>query len=392
LRAVECEPSAALMGFFKNKAFNLMYWHAALQAIAAYGGESFVFVYLLKAGIPAYQVLLCIGLLFGSRVFLRKAVLPTVKAFGLQRTLVFGIVLEGLTYPLLSQATSMGPLLWSYLGLLAISSSFYWTTYHAYVALLGDNENRGAQVSAMEFIATFIGIVAPVMSGVLLTYFNPLVAFSVVGLAMACSAIPILLMPHLDIADEVEMPVHARRQAFWLMFTDGLRSGSFHFTWLIAMFITLGGSFVAYGGAMSFAGIVGAIAGLFLGKSIDLGKGKRAAQVGFSVLAAAITARMLGSSMVWSAIVANAVASVAWPIYITSFNSRVYQLARQSNCPLRYHVTAEGGWDTGLLVSCSVASALVYLGFSFFWPLSIALIGCGLGYILLAKTFDEVAD
>jgi hypothetical protein len=53
------------MGFFKNKTFNLIYVHGAFQAFAAYGGESFAFVYMLKAGIPVPIVLCAIGLLFG---------------------------------------------------------------------------------------------------------------------------------------------------------------------------------------------------------------------------------------------------------------------------------------------------------------------------------------
>ena len=49
------------MGFFKNRDFNLIYVHGALQAIVLYGGEAFEFVYLLKAGIAPSIVLLVIG-------------------------------------------------------------------------------------------------------------------------------------------------------------------------------------------------------------------------------------------------------------------------------------------------------------------------------------------
>ncbi len=377
------------MVYFVNRRFNLIYVHAALQAFTAHGGEAFAFVYLLKAGISVPVVLLSIGALFGSRLLFRKAVLPLAKRFGLRNALVLGIVLEGLTYPMLSQITGTGTLLVAYLAIWAVSSSIYWTTYHAYVVLIGDGQHRGAQVSAMEFIGTFIGIVAPVTTGLLLTLFAPVVAFGVVGVAMICSAIPLLFLPNLKIADHAAMPQQTRRTARLVMFTDGLRSGAFHFTWLIAMFITLGANFAAYGGALSLAGLAGAVMGLFIGKSIDLGKGRRAAQIGFAVLAVAVIARAVGYPYVWSAVAANAAAAIAWPIYATAFNSRVYALAQQSPCPLRFHIVAEGGWDLGTATACFASAGLIYLGFGFFWPLLLALAACALGYFVVTRTFDR---
>jgi MFS transporter, DHA1 family, inner membrane transport protein len=380
------------MGIFVNRRFNLIYVHAALQAFTSYGGEAFAFVYLLKAGIAVPIVLLSIGSLFASRLLFRMAVLPLTKRMGLRNALVIGIVMEGCTYPILSQITGTGSLLVAYLAIWAVSSSIYWTTYHAYVVLIGDGEHRGAQVSAMEFIGTFIGIIAPITTGLLLTWFAPIVAFSVVGLAMAASAVPLLFLPNLKIAPDAIMPRQTLRLARLVMFTDGLRSGAFHFTWLIAMFITLGASFAAYGGALSLAGFAGAVMGLYVGKSIDLGKGRRAAQIGFAVLAVAVLARAVGYPYVWSAVLANALAAVAWPIYATAFNSRVYALAQHSPCPLRFHIVAEGGWDLGTATACFTAAGLIYLGFSFFWPLMLALAACGLGYWVVTESFDREAQ
>lgn len=375
------------MGFFVNRAFNLVYVHAALRAVAAYGGEMFVFVYMLKAGIPAPVVLTAIGLMFASRLGFRRLVLPLVRLAGLKRALVLSILAEGATYPILSQVTEVGPVFYAYLALGAMSSSLYWTTYHGYVALLGDNVHRGKQVGALEFIGVFVGIVAPGLTALMLTLFSPLLAFSAVGLALAASATPLVFAPDLQVADRVVVPRETLRLARLLMFTDGLRSGWFHFTWMLALFLTLGSSFAAFGGAMSLAGLVGAVAGLFIGRSVDLGNGLRAVQVGFLVLAAAAAARAVGYPVPALAVAANALAVVAWPIYATAFNARVYILARQSPCPLRFHVVAEGGWDMGTCVACLVAAALIQLGFSYHLPLALSLIACAFGYRVLAGTF-----
>jgi hypothetical protein len=171
-----------------------------------------------------------------------------------------------------------------------------------------------------------------------------------------------------------------------MLYADGLRSGSYHFTWLVALFITLGSSFSAFGWAMAFAGLAGAVAGLLVGRAIDIGKGLHAARIGFGVLTIAVLGRAFGFSLPWSAIAANAMAAAAWPIYNTVFMSRVYRLSKQSACPLRFTVVAEGGWDLGTATGCFFSAALAYLGFSFFWPLLLALCGCALGYVLVSRS------
>lgn len=376
------------MGYFANRAFNRVYLHVALQAFAMTGGEAFAFIYLLKAGIPAPVVLLSIGAMFGSRIFFRQLVLPLVRRFGLRKALVLAILVEASTYPVLSQVTGTGPLMISYLALWAFSSSLYWTTYHSYIALLGDNHARGAQTSAVEMIFMVMGIVAPATTGLLLTMFDPLVAFGVVGLSMALSALPVLAGDDPNASIEADFPKPAQREARAIFFADGLRSGAFHYAWQIALFLTLGSSFVAFGGAMALTGLAGALAALFLGRAIDLGKGLGAVRIGFAMLTVAAIARVAGYPLPVSAVAANVAAALAWPLYATAFNARIYNLSRQSASPLRFHVVAEGGWDIGTCLSCLAGAALLQMGSSYHLPLAIGVLGCVLGYLTVARTFQ----
>ena len=201
--------------------------------------------------------------------------------------------------------------------------------------------------------------------------------------------IPLLFLPNLRIEPVAAMPRKTRRLARLVMFGDGLRAGAFHFTWAIAPVHHAGLKLCRLwrrtlaGGNCWRCG-----RGLFVGRSIDLGNGRRAAQIGFAVLALeAVLARAFGYPYPWSAVVANAMAAVAMPIYSTAFDARVYTLAQQSPCPLRFHIVAEGGWDLGTATACFTSAGLIYLGFSFFWPLMLALVACGLGYFVLTRTF-----
>jgi hypothetical protein len=56
------------------------------------------------------------------------------------------------------------------------------------------------------------------------------------------------------------------------------------FYWSIALFLSLGESFVAYGGALALAALVGAVAGLVLGRHVDAGHGRSAVSYAIGVL------------------------------------------------------------------------------------------------------------
>jgi MFS transporter, DHA1 family, inner membrane transport protein len=377
------------MATFKNKSFNLIYVHAALQAFVMNAGEGFAFVYLLKAGITTSVVLLCIALMFASRLFFRMAVVPCALRFGLRNTLIVSVVVEGVSYLLLPAINSVGALLYLYLALWAASSSFYWTTYHAYVAQIGNNENRGAQVSAMEFFGMISGIAAPLIMGFMLTWFNPWIGFGLVAFAMVLAAVPFLFGPHIEISKNASVPIQSGNTARLLMLTDGIRSASTHFVWLIALFLTLGSSYVAFGGALALAGLTGAFMGLFVGKWIDVGKGLHATRIGYSTMTLSAIAKTLGFYIPWAAVSANALYSAAWPSYATALNSQVYNLARLSPCALRFHVIAEGGWDLGMAFGCGLAAVMIYFGYGFFWPLAIGIAGCALGYLVLVRVMEK---
>jgi hypothetical protein len=262
---------------------------------------------------------------------------------------------------------------------------------HAFIASTGDQEHRGKQVSTMEFINSVLGIITPAFSGLLLSLFPPIVAFSVVSAAMLASGIPFLFVPNTAIPENAILPPAKSRQARIIMFTDGLRAAFFHFTWLLVLFETLGENFASFGGALAFSGLIGGAFGLIAGKSIDLGHGQRARQFAYGAMALAGIARAFGYPLPWPAILANAVAAIAWPMYGTVLNGRLYDLAKQSPCTLRYHVVAEGGWDMGTAIGCFAAAAMIALGLSYFWPLILSLAASAIGYWVLSRSFGVAA-
>ncbi len=377
------------MPFFDNSSINRLYIHAALQTFAENVGGVFVFVYLIKAGISAPLVFAALAALFLLRIALRQIVLPVVKRIGLRNGLVLGTLMVSLSYLLLIAVDGIGPMLFVFIVFDALSTAFYWTCHHAYVAQLGDEKNRGAQVSAREAINALMGIIAPLVGSFLLVYAGHFYAFAAAAAIEAMAVLPLMSAPNSRVLDRAVLEPKTRRFASLLFFTDGLIISSFFFTWVIALFQTLGENFGAYGGTLAFAGLIGAVMSLGVGRMIDLGHHKRSVQIAYGAMALAIILKAISFASPWNAIAASAFGAIAFPLYMPVLMSRIYNMAKASTCPLRFKVATEGAWDLGTGLGCLIVALLTAAGFSYFWPLLLALVGCAAGYGLMQnKTYQ----
>ena len=59
---------------------------------------------------------------------------------------------------------------------------------------------------------------------------------------------------------------------------------------------------------------------------------------------------------------ANALGALLLPLLIPALGTAVYNLAKASPCPFRFHMATEGGWDVGCFAACLLAAALLAAG------------------------------
>jgi MFS transporter, DHA1 family, inner membrane transport protein len=371
------------MKFFANSDINRIYMHSALQCFATNAGATFIYVYLLKAGIPLPIVFLIIALVVLSRPLLRLAVLPIVLRFGLRKVLLFGTILDASSYLILGHVHGLDYWLIFYITASALGTTFYWTCYHSMVARLGDEEHRGAQVSAREAIYALTGIIGPLFGGLMLTFVGPNAAFMSAGLIYALAALPVLTGHELPVERDLQITRAHRLFAFGFAFSDGLVAASVNFMWRIVLFKSLGESFQAFGGALALAGVAGALMGLVVGRMIDLGHHKRSYQLGLTAMVAVILVEANGFVTPWGALLATMLSAIAGPLYMSSIMVPFYNVGKASGCTLRFNISGENGFDSGAGLGCLIAALLTWFNFSFFWPLLIGLFGCVTLYQLL---------
>lgn len=377
------------MAFFRNDTVNLLNVHYGIHALAMSGGGAFFLAYLLRAGVPAPVVLAALALILAGRFVVRPFVLAPARRWGLKPLVIAGTVMTGLQYPLLPEVHGVG---WQLLALCAVSSvgdTVYWTSYHAYFASLGDADHRGHQIGAREAIAAVMGIVAPLATGWALTSLGPRAAFDATAIVLLLAALPILGTRNVMIADTAPGAFRAAIPGILMFAADGWMAAGFYFVWQMALFLVLGESYAAYGGAMALTAVVGAVIGLALGRFIDAGHGGRAVWLAAGSLAVVITVRAMCSGNPVLAVVANAGGALVPALYIPTLMTAVYNQAKRSPCALRFHIAAEAGWDAGAASGCLVAAILLWAGAPLSLGILISLVGTAAIFVLLRRHYGK---
>jgi MFS transporter, DHA1 family, inner membrane transport protein len=370
------------MSVFGNSNFNKLLMHSALHFVAETAAGAFVFAYLLKTGLPMHAVFLSMSAITLLRFLLRQLVLSSVLKFGLLTTLIIGQVANAANYVMLPQVAGVDGWLLSWIFFNAFGSSFYWTCYHAYVALLGDSEKRGAQMSMKEAINTIAGIIGPAMAAGLLTYTTPTIAFTFFAGILALSLLPLYRAQDITVQRDIVLDPHKASVGRDFFFTDGMIASTYMMT-LSGVFITFGSSYLYFGGALTLAGLAGAAASIFIGRMMDNRFAKPTLLWVYVATGLFLAFNSLAYAQVSTAIIASVIGAILGPIWYPVMMTPLYNLSKSSECPLRFHIKSEGGWDIGCGTGCAIAAAAVYAGLSLTWPMLIGVAACAMGYRIL---------
>jgi hypothetical protein len=380
------------MAYLRNSTINLLNLHYGIHALALNAGGVFFVVFLLKAGVSTPAVLGAIGAILAGRFLVRPLVLVFATRWGLRPLVAVGTLVSAVQFPLLAEVHGVDLALAAACLIASVGETFYWTTYHAYFASLGDAEHRGHQISAREAIASLAAIAGPLVGGWALATLGPRVAFSVVSVVQMLSAIPFLGTPNIAVAKSMPGAYRAAWRGVALFAADGWIGTGHVFVWPIALFISLGESFTAFGGALALAALVGAAAGLLLGRHIDAGHGVRAARLACGTYAVLTLFRALSTDNAALGVAANASGAIVACLYIPTLMTVVYNQAKHAPCTLRFHIATEGGWDAGGAAGCLVAAMLAATGLPLAIIILLSLGGIAASFVLLRGYYELAAS
>ncbi|MDP2012298.1 MAG: hypothetical protein Q8K11_19185 [Phenylobacterium sp.] len=380
------------MAFLRNDAINRVNLHSGVQALAQGAGSIFFFVLLLKAGVSVPHALLAQAAIVTARFVLRPLVLPLAIRFGLKPLLIAGTLMLALRFPLLAEVGGIDLALIALLAVTAVAELTYWLAYNTYFAMLGDDEHRGHQVAAREAFIAVLSIASPLLGTWALLTLGPRWAFAGIAVVQALAALPLLGLPNMSVVAQAPGALRAAKLAFALLVIDGWFDACYFFVWEIGLFLSLGESIAAYGGAMALAGLVGASFGLWVGRHVDGGGGRRTVLIAYSVAVAIVILRAGALPTPWLAVIAHALGAVLMPLLLPPLGAAAYTLAKASPCPFRFHMVTEGGWDIGCAGACVTAAGLISLGTPLSVPILLALPAVAAGFMLLWRYFGSLSS
>jgi hypothetical protein len=375
------------MSFFRNDAINRVNLQVAVQSLAQNAGGLFVLVFLLRAGVSVPHAFLAQAGIVAGRFVLRPALLPLARRVGLKPLLVAGAVAMAVQYPILAQVRGLGPAFLAFCAASALGEVFYYVSYNAYFAALGDVEHRGRQVAVGQAFSALAGVVAPVLGGWALVAAGPQWTFAGVALVQVASVIPLLGLPNVPVKASAPGAWRAARPAALLIAVDGWFDAAFLFVWQIALFRTLSESYTAYGGAMALAGLAGALAGLLIGHHTDLGHGRRSVSLAYAAAAAVVLFRAASLGSPALAAAANAAGGLIMPLLVPPLAAAAQNLAKAAPCTLRVMMATEGGWDIGCFAACLLAAALAAAHAPLWAGVLLALPAIATGWPLLLRLY-----
>ncbi len=350
---------------FANRDLSLLAAHSALQQLAWGIFTAFSAVFLFQRGLSAADIFLCFGAIIVLRFAIRPIVLLSARSIGLRATLILGTFFYGLQSPLLAPVHGLDFALLIYCVAAALAQAFYWTTYHAMFAAIGDAANRGSQVGWRQLLIAIAGTIGPAIGGSLLTIAGPWWSFGVAAVIEFVAIVPLLNVVEPQIAlSAPDQGFALYKRGVALFVSDGWIFNSAAWAWNLIMFQTLNGRYDAFGGTLALLALVGALSGLLLGRFIDLGHARSAALINCAALGGTLLAKALcGTNTV--AVLAVAFGTTALGgLYIPSLMTAIYNEAKASPCPFRFHFVCEMGWDIGGALACLVAATICAYQFS----------------------------
>ncbi|MBO6634402.1 MAG: MFS transporter, partial [Parvibaculum sp.] len=227
------------MAYFRNRTVNLLNLHYWIHAVAVTGGSAFFVTYLLKAGVPAPTALSSFALILLGRFLIRPLIVPLTVRWGMRTMVIVGTLLTAFQFPLLAEVDGVGTMLALLIVVASVGDTVYWSTYHAYFATLGDDEHRGHQIGVREAVTALVGVVSPLMTGLLLVTYGPRAAFSLATIFCIASALPLLRTPEVRVARTVSGAFRASIPGMLLFIADGWIMAGYVFVWQIALFTSL---------------------------------------------------------------------------------------------------------------------------------------------------------
>ncbi len=239
-----------------------------------YGNINFVILYFIATSLGYF-----IAISFGARL---------MNIIGLKNSIFISIILRVFYFWVFFNFLK-DPLLYSMLAVISVIliRSLFWLPFHTEAAELSEKKNRGKQFGIILSIASFLGIIAPMIGGLVMENYS-FAVLAVIGLLFSfLSLIPFFFLPTLK--EEYTWTFKETLQYFFHPFnrnmvtaymSDGLANIVQLVFWPLFIFMLLDEKYQSVGYITAAIVLFGVILRLFIGQLLDKFKKTKLVKVG----------------------------------------------------------------------------------------------------------------
>jgi MFS family permease len=355
--------------------------HSALFGLACAMAHGFVGAYLLKQGFGLPVALATYAAILVARFGLRFVALAAVRRVGMAGGMRLGAALSALSFlPLLGAENPAWLILW--VACVSMAESLYWPVYHASTASVAcGSSGFGRQVAERTMVGAIVSVIGPLAGGFLLASFGEGTGFGIAAAVCLLSTLPLGRMAPIDAGPIpcFRTSLQGDRRTMATFAADGWMASGLGYAWPMILFVSMGGSYEAFGLANAGAGLVGAVASIVCGRAVDRGQRDRYLVIVCAALALAFVLRAASAWSPLAALLANVSGAAIAGFYGPVVMSAVYERSKRSGAAYRAHIAAEAGWDVGAVSGLLAAAAVAALA-----PVaSFAVLPASLGIVAL---------
>jgi uncharacterized protein (DUF697 family) len=350
--------------------FRLLTFHSALFGLSTTMAGGFIGAFLLKLGLGLPVALASYAALLLMRFAMRFMAIAVVRRVGMRGGLRIGAVAAACAFLPLMLAEERAWLV-AWVLLMSAAEALYWPVYHASTAASVQGSGAfGRQVAERTTVGALVSVIGPLTGGLIFSTWGEATGFALAALVCVLSTLPVGAMAPIDAGPvpRVADSLQGDSTSMATFAADGWIASGLGYAWPMVLYVSMGGSWEAFGATNALAGLVGAGASLVCGRAVDRGQRDRYLAV---VCIALLAAFVLRAASAWSplaALLASASGAAVAGFYGPVVMSLVYERSKRSGSAYRNHLAAEAAWDmgaiAGLLAAAIVAATAPVLSFA----------------------------
>jgi len=213
---------------FISREVKELYISTAIRVLGLGMIALFAPIYLYQLGFSIQKIILFYVMMQVYYLIMIPLTGKIVARIGYEASMGVGVAFLPVYFLLLYLLPQYAWLFWVAPLAITMYRSFYWTAFHSDFIRFGNTKRVGEEIGWFRIIVSMVGVIAPTLGGILLTYTNFTILFIVVSIVFLASLVPLyttkeeVVRAHFSIRKLIKKSLSKKtRRDFVAIFGDG---------------------------------------------------------------------------------------------------------------------------------------------------------------------------